>query len=113
MTTINEINSERDAALAILNQKLQAAGDLRNAGAAGMDGVINALAAQREKVATQAYEQALDNPTMTQALAALQAASAQMNTVAARMVSATTFITDLASLGTATNKMVSALKGSG
>jgi len=113
MTLIDDINDERDAALAILNQKLQAAGDLRNAGAAGMDRVINALAAQRETVATQAYEQALADPTMIQALAALQAATAQMNTVAAKMVSATTFITNIASLGTATNSVVSALKGSG
>jgi hypothetical protein len=50
---------------------------------------------------------------MAQALARITAATAEMNTVAARMVSAKTFISNVASLGTATNKVVTALKGSG
>ena len=52
----------------------------------------------------------LDDPAMTQALAALKAATTQMSTVAAKMVSATTFIANLASLLTAANKVVSALQ---
>jgi hypothetical protein len=112
MPTLQEILDERDAAIAILNQKLQAAQDLQNAGAAGMDNTIKALLAQRTKVATQAYAAAQSDPAMAQALAALRAATAEMTTVAARMVSATTFITNVASLGTATEKAVAALKGS-
>jgi hypothetical protein len=68
---------------------------------------------EQERIAEQAYTAALDNPTMAQALAALKAATTQMKTVAAKMVSATTFISNVASLGTATNKVLSALKGSG
>jgi hypothetical protein len=113
MSILDDINTERDAAVKILDQKLQAANDLRNAGATGMDETIDELAALEEKVTDQAYTAALDNPTMAQALAALKAATAQMKTVAAIMVSATSFIANLASLGTATNKAVSALKGSG
>ena len=110
MSTLDDINRERDAAIEILNQKLLAAADLKNAGAAGMDGTINALATQRAEVAAQAYAAALDDPTMTQALAALKAATAEMNRVAARMVAATTFIANVASLGNATNKVISALR---
>jgi hypothetical protein len=110
---LDDINKERDAALAILDQKLQAAGDLKNTGAAGMDSTIDALAELEERVAEQAYTAALDNPTMAQALAALRTATAEMNTVAAKMVSATTFIANLASLGTATNKALSALENGG
>jgi hypothetical protein len=90
---------------------LAAAIDLRNAGAAGMDRVIDNLAAQRAGVAAQAYARALDDSTMSQALATLQGATARMNTVAASMVSATTFIGNLASLATGTNNLISALGG--
>lgn len=113
MGILDDINRERDAALAILDQKLRAAGDMKNAGAAGMDSTIDKLAELEERVAEQAYTAALDDPTMDQALAALRAATTQMNTVAAKMVSATTFIANLASFGTATNKVVTALRGSG
>jgi hypothetical protein len=113
MSTLDDINRKRDAALAILDQKLQAANDLRNGGATGMSDTINALAALETQVAEQTYAAGLDDPTMAQALAALTAATTEMNSVAGRMVSATTFISNVASLGTATNKVVTALKGSG
>ena len=112
MSILDDINRERDAALAILDQKLMAANDLKNAGATGMDNAIDELAVLEEKLAEQAYTAALDNPTMAQALAALRDATTQMKTVAARMVSATSFITNVASLGTETNKAISALGGS-
>jgi uncharacterized protein YhaN len=113
MSILDEINKERDAALEILDQKLKAANDLRNAGATGMDNTIEELAALEEKLAEQAFTAALDHPTMAQALAALKDATKQMKAVAAEMVSATTFISNVASLGTATNKAASALKGTG
>ena len=111
MTTLDDILGQRDAAIEILQQKLDEAIDLRDGGAAGMDNTIEALRAQKADVAAQFYTAALDDPTMAQALAALTAATAQMNTVAARMVSATTFISNVASLGTATNRTVLALSG--
>jgi hypothetical protein len=113
MGILDDINKERDAALAILDQKLQAAGDLKNAGARGMDSTIEELAELEERVAEQAYTAALDNPTMAQALAALRTATTEMKIVAAKMVTATTFIANLASLGTATNKVFTALKSGG
>ena len=113
MSILDDINEERNAALAILDQKLKAANDLRNAGATGMDNTIDELAALEEKIAEQAYIAALDDPTMAQALAALHAATNRMNTVAARMVSATTFITNLVNLRNEANRVVSALKGEG
>jgi hypothetical protein len=111
MWRLDDILGQRDAAIEILQQKLDEAIDLRDRGAAGMDGTINALRAQKADVAAQAYTAALDDPTMAQALAALKAATAQMNMVAARMVSATTFISNAASLGTATNRVISVLGG--
>jgi hypothetical protein len=113
MSPLNDINAARDAALAVLQQKLDDAIDLRNGGAAGMDATIATLRQQKAAVAEQAYAAALNDPAMAAALAALRAATADMNTVAARMVSATTFISNVASLGTAANKVVTALKGSG
>ena len=78
-----------------------------------MDDVINALVAQQAHLAAQAYIAGLDHPTMALAVAALHAATNQMNTVAARMVSATTFVTNLVNLRSEANKVVSALKGNG
>jgi hypothetical protein len=111
MSTIDDINAARDAALQTLQQKIDDATNLRNGGATGLDATIVSLRDQRTALATQAYEAALSDPEMIAALAALKAASAEMDAVAAKMVSATTFITNVASLGTATNKVVSALKG--
>jgi len=113
MSTLDDILNQRDAAIAILQQKLDEAVDLRDRGAIGMDGVVNALVAQQAHVAAQAYLAGLNDPTMAQALAALHAATNRMNTVAARMVSATTFITNLVNLRNEANRVVSALKGEG
>src|SRR6266705_3424950 len=109
MPTLDDINAARDAAIAILDEKIMAANDLKNSGVAGMNPTIAALAQQRAAVAQQAYAAALDDPAMAQALAALKAATAEMNTVAVKMVSATTFIANVASLSTAASKVVSGL----
>jgi hypothetical protein len=111
MSTLDDILAQRDAAIAVLQQKLDEAIELRDGGAAGMTGAVSFLRAQRAEVAAQAYTAALDDPTMAQALAALRGAMAQMNKVAARMVSATTFVSNVAGLGTATNRVISALRG--
>lgn len=111
MATLDDILRRRDDAMATLQQKLREASDLKNRGAQGMDDTINALVTQQSDLALQAYTAGLDDPTMTQSLAALNAATADMHAVAGRMVSATTFISNVASLGNATNKVVSALKG--
>lgn len=111
MPTVDDINAERDAAMAILDAKVEAANDLKNTGAAGMNETIVALVEQRAAVALQAYEGALDDPAMAEALAVLQSATADMNAVAARMVSVTTFISNAAGLSVAANKVILALKG--
>lgn len=113
MSTLDDILAQRDAAIAILQQKLEEANDLKNGGAARMDNIIETLAEQEADVAAQAYIAGLDDPTMAQALTRLTAATAEMSSVAARMVSATTFISNVASLGAAANKVVSTLKGGG
>lgn len=113
MPTMKDINEKRDAALQLLLQKLNAANKLRNEGALGLNETIQSLRDQRAAVAAQAYEAGLNDQAMKAALETLKAATSEMNSVAAKMVSPTTFITNVASLGTATNKVVSALKGSG
>jgi hypothetical protein len=113
MSTLDDILNQRDAAIAILQRKIDEAVDLRDGRTAAMDDVINALVAQQAHLAAQAYIAGLDHPTMARAMAALHAATNQMNTVAARMVSATTFVTNLVNLRSEANKVVSALKGNG
>jgi hypothetical protein len=113
MATLAEILAQRDSAIAILQQKVDQANNLRNAGASGMDNLIDDLEEQQAEVAAQAYAAGLDDPTMTEALAALKAATIDMNTVAAKMVSDTTFISNFAGLLGAATKVVSTLKGPG
>jgi hypothetical protein len=111
MTGVDEILKRREAAILILQEKLEQAIALRNAGAAGMEDIINALAAQRADIAAHAYTGGLDDPTAAQALTALNAATTEMKASAAKMVSVTTFIANIARLRTATMSVVSALDG--
>jgi hypothetical protein len=113
MPTIDEIIAQQDAAVAIQDQKIMDAISLKNNGVAGMDAVIHTLMEQRQTIYLAAYTGALNSNEMTKALAVLKAATADMNTVAAKMVSATEFISNVAAFGTAANKVVSALKGAG
>ena len=113
MTTTDDILAQRDAATAILTAKMVAANDFMNKGAAGMDDVINALAAQRSLLAAQAYEAALDDPALAAALAKLKAVTKEMNEVAKKMVSAAAIIGNVNGLVAASSKVVPVLKGLG
>lgn len=113
MTSIDEILAQRDAASKILTRKMVAANKLKKSGNAGMTAVINDLAEQRAALAAQAYEAALDDPTMAEALAKLKAVTKDMNNVARKMVSATSFIANLSALLGAANKVIPVLKGLG
>ena len=113
MATTDNILAQRDVAIAILTAKMVAANDFMNEGAAGMDDVINALAAQRSLLAAQAYEAALDDPALAEALAKLKAVTKEMNDVARKMVSATAIIGNVNGLVAASSKVVPVLKGLG
>ena|SRR5215472_4545102 len=111
MTTQADIIAQRDAAIAILNAQIVAANDMRNEGATGMDDKINSLEQQKTAITAQAYQGALDDPAMTQALATLKAATQDMTDVAKNMVSATTFLSNFAGFVAAANKVIPILKG--
>jgi len=74
MATIDDINKQRDAALALLQRKLDAADDMRNAGQTGLDDTIRSLRDQRDAVDAQAYAAGLNDEAMTDALDALKSA---------------------------------------
>lgn len=111
MTKVDEIIAERDAAIAIVNQQIVAANELKNSGKEGMDDAINRLVAQRAHIAAQAYEAALDDPSMTRALAALKAVTRDMNAVAQNMMSAAAFLTHVNQFIAAANQIIPLLKG--
>ena len=113
MTTVNDIIAQRDVAVGIIVKQIIAANDFKNAGAQGMDDRINTLEQQKEAIAAQAYQAALDDPSMTQALAALKAATQHMNAVASNMVTATTFIANLSGFLTAASKIIPILQNTG
>lgn len=116
MATMSDIDAQRDAALAILDDKILEARKQRNAGVpaaqeAQLDQAIEDLTEQRQAVFDQAFERALDSDEMDKALAALRAATSNMNKVAAQMTTATSIINNLAALGSAVEKVTTALKG--
>jgi hypothetical protein len=113
MATVDDIIAQRDAAIAVLTRQIVAANDLKNAGAAGMDEKIDALEEQKAAVAAQAYEAALDDPALARALAALKAVTKEMNDVARKMISATTFIANVSALIAAANKVIPVLEDIG
>src|SRR5436190_1826680 len=104
MATIEQINAEKQAAVDLLDKKILEAGGARNAPGLSdakisqLDNVIDDLMAHRDAVFQQAYERAAGSEEMKIALAALKAATAEMNTVAAQMTTAAEFIAKTASL---------------
>jgi hypothetical protein len=117
MATIDDINSEKTAAVSILDQQIMDGiarknAGVRNAQASQLDFDIHVLMVRRSAVFVQAYTAGLTAPEMEAALAKLRAATTDMNTVAARMVSVTAFINNAANLGAAADNVVGALKGS-
>jgi|SRR3954447_18770530 hypothetical protein len=113
MATVDDIIAQRDAAIAVLMRQIIAANDLKNGGALGFDEKINALEEQKAALAAQAYEAALDDPAMARALAALRAATKEMNDVARTMITATAFIANFSALIDATSKLIPVLEGVG
>ena len=111
MSTIDDIIAEKNKALSIVDQKILDASDLLNAGNAAMDDVIATLQTQRQAILDQALNNALDSTELAAALAVLRAATNRMNDVAARMVKAADFISQIANFGTEANGIVAALRG--
>ncbi len=111
MSTLDEINAQRDQAIAVLNAKIGEANDLINKGASGMDSTLSSLTQQEADLDAQSYEAGLDDPSMVSALSKLKSATADMNAVAKQMTTVTSFIDKVGDLKAATGSAVSALKG--
>jgi hypothetical protein len=105
-------------ALKAVDAKLRDAGKLFNdcttlECAEKMTGCINALSKCAADIRDQAYVESIDDPECAKAIAKIQAATEEMNTVASNMASATAFIQSMTAFFTAANKVVPALKGLG
>jgi hypothetical protein len=116
MAIMSDIDAQRDAALAISDDKILEARKQRNAGVpaaqeAQLDQAIDDLSEQRQAVVDQAFERALDSDGKNKAVVALRAATSDMNRVAAQMTTATTIIDNLTALGSAVERVTTALKG--
>jgi hypothetical protein len=110
MAIIDDIVTERDAAVAILDTQIATANRLKNSNAAGMDEKLTALLAQQQAIADQACDAADKNPNLATALADLKAATDEMKGVAQKMVDAATFINNFSSLLGAANKVIPVLQ---
>jgi hypothetical protein len=116
MATIDDINAAKNDAVKVLDQQIMDGIAKKNAGvpnaqATKLDNDIHFLMLRRSAVFSQAYTAGLATPEMDAALNNLRAATADMNTVAAKMGSVTTFIDNAADLGAAADKAIVALKG--
>jgi hypothetical protein len=111
MATLDDINAEKQAQLDIIDTELLAAAGWRNQGVAGMDAKVQALRDERTALELQDYEAAMDSAALAQALATLQGVTQSMKTTAAKLTSATAFITHVNDLIGDAKGAVSALKG--
>jgi hypothetical protein len=111
MSTIDDIIAEKNAAVAILDQKIIQAGNYRNQGVAGMDAALNDLMAEQQAVYQQALNAALSSPELARALSAIKGATASMTATAAIMTSVASFIAHVADILGQANQVVSALGG--
>jgi hypothetical protein len=111
MATLDEINAEKQAQLDIIGTQLLAAAGWRNQGVPGMEAKVDALRQERTALELQDYEAAMDGPALAQALATLKDATQSMKTTAAKMTSATAFITHVNDLIGGAKSAVGALKG--
>jgi hypothetical protein len=115
MTTLQDIQAEKDAAVAVI----QAMIDVATAGAnqaktaneqQQWGGVLDQLNRQRDAVLAQAYEDEEKLPEMQAALAELKGATQALNNAAQKMIEVTTFLNNLANVGNAANQAIAALK---
>ena len=116
--TIQSIIDSKDAAVARLNRQiLVGMGLLEQPSSEGherdLNDSITRLTQERSIVAIQAYERELETREMKAALTAIQAAEAEMDQVAGKMVTVTGFIQNASKFVSASTKVVSALKKGG
>ncbi len=111
MATIKDIKDQKDKAVAILNQKIEDAGNWLNQGKKGMRKALDNLENERDAVLQQAVSQAFSSDELAAALEALKGLTKDMNDVAQKMIDATTFIANVASLGTKAQAVAGVLKG--
>lgn len=111
MAHSDDINAQKRTNLQTVNAKLTQALALRSAGNPNMDDTINQLMDDRDALYLADLQAALDSPELAQALAVISSATTDLNTVAANMVNATSFITNVASFGTKVQAVVAAYQG--
>jgi hypothetical protein len=112
--TIDDIIAEKEAALAILDQRIQDARAKRDAATGDkkqqFDEPIRDLIERRTTIYGQAVAAMMDSAEMAAALRTLQGATNDMNHVAARMGSVTGFFNNVADLLDAGGKVAAAIK---
>ncbi len=107
----SDIDAQKSEAVHILDLKIGEAIGLKNQGDARMSDVIHELMDERTDVYLQAYAGSLESADMAQALAAMKAATTQMNAVAQYLKTAADFIGKTADLLSASGKIVTTLRG--
>lgn len=113
MATLDQIEAEKNAAVAIVERLIDDASAKASAATtpaeqSRWDDIIDKLNARRAEIFEQAYED--QESEVEAALAALKAATAELNRVAGEMTGATAFINKLANFGSAVDEVIDALK---
>jgi Mg2+ and Co2+ transporter CorA len=115
VATIADIQAQQQQAVTILDRKIADAIQAQNTApasqAAQLAQVVQDLQNQRQAVYTQTLAAIQNSADMANALAALSAATTNMNNVAGQMTSATTIINNAAALIGAAGNVVTALSG--
>ena len=110
MTSATDIENAKQAVLDALDGQLLAARAMNNQNVPGMAAKIQALEDKRMELMLQDYQDTMDSPTMTQALATLKSVTATMTATAAIMTTATAFLTHADTVIACATQAIGALK---
>ena len=116
MATLQDIENQKNTAVAMVNAKIADA-SAKEAAAASQaeqdqwDGVIEKLNAKRDDIIDQAYEGETSAPEIQQAVDALRAATDELNHVAGQMTKLTSYLSFITALLGAADTVVGILSG--
>ena len=115
MPTKQDVLAAKSVSIQTIDAEIVAAATLQNSSSLDdshkMEPEIQRMRDRRTEIATQAYVAALDDPALQQALNKIEAATADMTTVAQNMKTVTGFLSNAASFLSAAGGVLSALKG--
>jgi hypothetical protein len=116
MPTTADLVAQKQAAIAVLDNKIADAGGQRSTAVSGADqakwiGVISKLNAERDELGAAIINAEMDDPALSAALDKLKTATDNMTTVAGEMTDLTSYLNHISDFLDAADSAIGALNG--